>query len=108
MPNSNIAMIKKLQRALNNKGHKILYNTSQFYSDSQDRPITQHHIKKAVLNEETGRNNYIELFKSTSMIQVVLFMRDLWYLANNIELPTDNEEWNKIRDTLEVFNNGEK
>lgn len=106
MPNSNITMIKKLQKALNRKGHRLLYNTSQFYSDKQDRPITMYYIKKAVLDEETGKNNYTELFKSTSMIQVVLFMRDLWYLANNIELPVDNEEWNKIRDTLEVFNNG--
>ena len=104
MPNSNIAMIKKLQKALNNKGDKILYQTSQFYSEQKQEPITFHHIKRSVKDEETGKNKHIELFKTTSMIQIVLLMRDLWYLANNIELPTDNEEWNKIRDTIEIFN----
>ena len=108
MPNSNIAMIKKLQRALNNKGDKILYQTSQFYSEQKQEPITMHHIRRAVLDEETGKHHNIELFKTTSMIQVVLCLRDLWYKANDIELPTDNEAWNKIRNTLEVFRYAEK
>ena len=106
MPNSNIGMIKKLQQALNLKGDKILYTTSQFYSDKQQRPVTFHSIKRAILNEETGKNENVELFKTTSMIQIVLFMRDLWYLANNMDLPTDNEDWNNIRNSLEVLKNG--
>ena len=108
MPNSNIAMIKKLQKALNNKGDKILYQTSQFYSEQKQEPITFHHIKRSVKDEETGKNKHIELFKTTSMIQIVLFLRDLWYKANNIELPTDNEAWNIIRQGLEEFNDGEE
>ena len=104
MPNSNITMIKKLQKALNNKGYKILYNTSQFYSNKQNRPVTYYHIKKATTDTETGKNKYVELFKSTSLIQVVLFMRDLWYIVNNMELPTDNEDWNKIRQKIEILN----
>ena len=104
MPNSNIAMIKKLQKALNNKGDKILYQTSQFYSEQKQEPITFHHIKRSVKDEETGKNKHIELFKSTSMIQIVFFLRDMWYRMNNLDLPQDNEQWNSIRKGVDELN----
>ena len=106
MPNSNKIMIKKLQAAINNKGYKILYNTSQFYSNQQDRPVTMYSIKTVKYNEETDRNRSIEIYKSTSQIQIVLCLRDIWYLINNQELPTDNEMWNNIRATIEIFSKG--
>lgn len=92
---SNTAMIRKLQTALNTKGYKILYSTSQFYSDEQQRAITVHHIKEAVYDEDKQKNVNLDLFKSTSTIQVVLFLRDLWYEVNGKTVPTDNEVWNK-------------
>jgi hypothetical protein len=98
MPNSNSTMIKKLQTAINGKGEKLLYNTSQFYSEDQKRPVTMYHIKKAVWDEQKQRNQNTELFKSTSQIQIVLFLRDYWYKLNNIPLPTDNPEWEKIKE----------
>ena len=52
MAAANITLIKKLQTAINSKGEKILYNTSQWYSDKQKRPVTVYHIKKAVWDEE--------------------------------------------------------
>ena len=104
MPNSNIAMIKALQKALNNKGDKILYQTSQFYSEQKQEPITFHHIKRSVKDEETGKNKHIELFKSTSMIQIVFFLRDMWYRMNNLDLPQDNEQWNSIRKGVDELN----
>ena len=39
------------------------------------------------------------MFKSTSQIQIVLFLRDLWYTVNGKELPQDNEAWNKIKNS---------
>ena len=99
MANSNSTMIHKLQKALNLQGQKILYNTSQFYSDKQERPITFYHIKRAVYNEQTGKNKNEEIFKTTSQIQVVLFLRDYLFLVEGKELPTDNETWNEIRRT---------
>ena len=81
-------------------GMKILYSTTQFYSEDQDRPVTMYILKQAVWDDEKGRNNNIELFKSTSQIQILLFLRDLWYELNGKEIPTDNETWNKIRDTI--------
>lgn len=98
MPNSNVVMIKKLQNAINSKGYKILYNTSQFYSTEQNRPVTIYYLKRAIEDENNPKKHrYIEIFKSTSMIQIVLCLRDIWYSINNQELPTDNEEWNKLR-----------
>lgn len=104
MGNSNSTMIHKLQRAINVRGEKLLYQTSQFYSDTQNRPVTVYHIKKAVWDKSRNRNKNIELFQTTSQIQIVLFLRDYWYTINGKELPTDNETWNEIRRTY----NGEE
>lgn len=98
MPSSNITMVKKLQQAINTKGEKILYTTSQFYSNEQNRPVTIYSIKKAVFDEKKNKNVNIELFSSTSLIQIVLYLRDYWYELNGQDIPTDNEEWNKIRE----------
>lgn len=101
MANSNSTMIHKLQTAINSKGYKLLYNTSQFYSDKQNRPVTQYVIRQ-VVSDDTGttpikRNRHIELFKSCSQIQVVLFLRDFWFEINGWEVPTDNELWNEAK-----------
>lgn len=97
---SNSVCIHKLQQAINGKGEKILYSTSQFYSTKQDRPVTIYHIKKAVYDEIKDKTVQIELFKSTSQIQIVLFLRDMWYEINGWEVPRDNETWNEIKDKL--------
>ena len=98
---SNTVMIHNLQKALNLRGMRIMYSTSQFYSEQQDRPVTIYHIKQAVY--DSGKQKFVnqELFNSTSQIQIVLFLRDLWYTINGKELPTDNEKWNAIRERLQ-------
>lgn len=94
---SNTVMIRKLQHALNTKGMKIMYSTSQFYSADQGRPVTIYSIKQAVFDEFKGKYINHELFSSTSQIQIVLFLRDMWYTINGKEVPTDNEKWNQIK-----------
>lgn len=94
---SNTVMIHKLQTALNTKGLRIMYSTSQFYSETQNRPVTIYHIKQAVYDDSKQKFINIELFKSTSQIQIVLFLRDLWYTVNGKEVPQDNEVWNNIK-----------
>lgn len=95
---SNSVNIHKLQTALNGKGYNILYSTSQFYSVKQDRPITTYQIRQAIVDEETKKSKSVELFKSTSQLQILLFLRDLWYEVNGWEVPTDNEMWNKAKE----------
>lgn len=91
-------MIKKLQMAINKKFEEhLLYERRQFYSKSQDRPINMYIIKKTVYNETKGKNDTIELFKTPSQIQVILFLRDYWFELNGWEIPIDNPEWNMIK-----------
>ena len=98
MANSNRVMIHKLQNAINqNFGKKILFNKTQWYSNDQDRPVSLYVIKQAIWDEEKQKNKNIELFSSCSMIQIVLFLRDMWYELNGWEVPTDNEDWNKAK-----------
>lgn len=94
---SNSVMIHRLQQAINGKGGKILYSTSQFYSDKQDRPVTIYQVKQAVYDEEAQKNKCVELYKSTSQIQIVLFLRDFWFQLNGWEIPTDNPMWEDIK-----------
>lgn len=95
---SNTTNIRKLQSAINRKsGKKILYSTSQFYSIQQDRPVTIYQLKQAIYDEETKRTHSISLFQSTSQIQILLYLRDIWYEVNGWEIPTDNTMWEEVK-----------
>ena len=96
---SNSTMIRKLQRAINEKFHYgVLINHTQWYSESQDRPITTITIKKNLPREKDQKySKTIELFKTTSEIQVILFLRDLWYELNGWEVPTNNPVWEEAK-----------
>ena len=101
MPASNRVMIHKLQNAINQNGGKILYEKSQFFSDEQNRPVTLYKICQAVTTD-TGKHRKEKLFETTSMIQIVLYLRDIWYIMQGQELPTDNEEWEAIKATKHI------
>lgn len=90
MPTSNVEMIRKLQIALNSRGYRVLCSRSQFYSEQQQRPITIYKLEQSVWNASLGKNNHKELFSTASQIQMVLFMRNLWYAANNMTIPPTN------------------
>lgn len=79
-----------------------MYSTSQFYSVKQNRPITTYQIRQAVVDEDTGKSHSVELFKSTSQIQILLFLRDFWYEINGWEVPTDNQMWEEIKAKLKA------
>lgn len=95
---SNATMIKKLIGALNRKGQRVLYTTSQFWSVEANRPVTVYHVKRAVWDDEKEKFYNIDLYRNTSQIQIVLFLRDMWYTVNGKELPQNNELWNEIKD----------
>ena len=90
MPRSNLDMIRKLQIALNSKGQRVLCNRSQFYSEQQNRPVTIYKVMQSVFDEASGKNRHIELFSSASQIQIVLFMRNYWFLLQGKEIPPTN------------------
>ena len=91
--------IKKLQKAINEKyQERILVNKNQFYSADSQRVLELLIIKKAVWDEGKQRFKNVELFSSSSDIQIVLWLRDYWYTLNGWEVPTDNAEWNKAKE----------
>jgi len=99
--------IKKLQKAINEKyGSRILINKTQYYSEKSDRPMELLVVKKAIWNEEKQRYRNIELFSSPSDVQIVLYLRDMWYELNGWEVPTDNEEWNSAKEAYMRKHNG--
>lgn len=90
--------IKKLQRAINEKyGEKLLVNKTQFISNTNDKPFEMIIIKKAIWDDERQKYKNVEVFSSTSDVQIVLWLRDYWYELNGWEIPADNEEWNKAK-----------
>lgn len=100
---SNIKTIKKLQLAINtNCPFRILYTTNQFYSVDKQMPVTKYCLRKAEINYDTHRSDSVEIFSTYSQLQVILYLRDLWYTWLGKELPTDNELWEniKIRDKI--------
>lgn len=91
-------MIKKLQLAINQKfGENLLYERRQFYSRSQNRPINIYVIKKSIFSSKNGKNETVELFKTSSQIQIILYLRDYWFELNGWDIPFDNAEWNMVK-----------
>lgn len=96
---SNIKTIKKLQLAINmNCPFRILYTTNQFYSVSKQMPVTKYCLRKATLDYDTNHSESVEIFSTYSQLQVILYLRDLWYTWLGKDLPTDNELWNGIKE----------
>ena len=58
----------KLQLALKQKGIIVLINTSQFYSEEQDRIIKMYIIKQ----------NKKEIIKTSSIVKAVKALNNLW------------------------------
>ncbi|MBR4377332.1 MAG: hypothetical protein IKP50_00380 [Bacilli bacterium] len=76
-------------------------------------------MAQSITNPVTMKNNHKELFSSASEIQVVLFMRNLWYAVNGWDIPPTNKmkgadvfeaawrnfEENELKSVLELSNN---
>jgi hypothetical protein len=90
---------KKLIQALNSRGHKLTMSTKQFIG-KEGQPHNMYSISKALWNEEKRRYSHEEIYSATSMVRIVMFLRDMWYEENGWELPTDQEQWNSIREDL--------
>lgn len=88
---------KRLQTACRKLfGVKLLINSRQWYSEEKDMAMTIY-IVQQVIFDEVGNKKNIELFKTYSQIQLVLFMRDFWYKLNGWEIPTDNKKWEEVK-----------
>lgn len=89
--------IDKLIGALNMKGYMLLYNKKQFMG-IEGKPHNLYVISQAKWDPMRNKYGQVEIYKSTSTVRIVLFLRDLWYSENGWDIPTDNEMWNEIRE----------
>ena len=95
-------LAKQLQSAINhNSEEKILIHTNQWYSKDKHRPITIYQIQKG-----EGKNKQL-LFRTYSQIQMLLYLRDYWYILNGWEVPTDNAMWEEVKAKYADLKDGE-
>ena len=100
MPASNLSMIHKLQNAINTNGGALLLDRTQFFSKEQNRPVTMYRVCEVVgIKNKLGHRKKDCLFETASQLQVVLFLRDYWFVMNGKELPApvNNKQWGDIR-----------
>ena len=97
MASKYLTTAKKLQTAFKEVFDvKLLIDQRQWYHVHRDRPMTVYTLYQ-VPNTDKGKSSRVELFKTYSQIQLVLFMRDMWYELNGWEIPHDNEVWEEIK-----------
>ena len=99
------AVAQKLIQALNFEGFDLTYNTKQF-KGKENRTLTMYWLGKNTWNSDTHRWENHEVYRTTSTIKLVSYLRDMWYLYHGRALPTDVPLWNAERSRLR--DNGDK
>ena len=101
MGNRNMwTMSKKLLRAISAKHDKYLTLSTKQFMGIEKQPHSFYILSEAVYNEETGRYFNKEIYSTTSMIRITLYLRDIYYSLEGMELPEDQVKWNEIRKEL--------
>lgn len=91
-----IHIARKLQTACKKLfGIKLLIDQKQWYHKDRDTAITVYTLYQVVIDEQ--KSSKIKLFQTYSQVQLVLFMRDFWYMLNGWEIPHDNPIWEGIK-----------
>lgn len=90
-------MIHKLQQAINGNGGRLLLDRAQFFSEELKRPITMYRLCEVTYDENNEpKKNCI--FSTASQLQIVLFLRDYWFIMQGKEIPLQNNQtWADIR-----------
>lgn len=98
MASKYMGLAKKLQTAIKHKfGINLLLNTTQWHHKDKDICINVYTVKQSVWNKEKNKQITTDLYTTYSQIQLVLYLRDMWYELNGWEVPTDNETWENIK-----------
>lgn len=92
--------INKYADALEEQGipaSHVMFNTNQFFSPQQRRPINMYIIKIVEWSEEKQKNEYTEVFKTAQQLYVVFFLRNYLYRLRGEEIPvTDFPDFEKM------------
>lgn len=78
-------------------GERIMLKQHQFFSEQQQRPITKYTVQRSIPPTDDCKSQTVELFSSCSQLQIMFFLRDMWYELSGQEVPTDNEKWNEAK-----------
>jgi len=91
---------KKLIMAMDKVANFKITLTSKQFIAREGVTLTYYSLNHAVYNEEAHKYFNEEMYSTTSLVRIVLYLRDGWYYYNNRPLPTDQEVWNDIREGL--------
>lgn len=75
------AIMRKLQRAILQKGLVIKIGSTQFYSEEQNRMITIHILSTRITYRNTHgewKEKDYEILRSASQIEIVNCLNDIW------------------------------
>lgn len=75
------SIMRKLQRAILQKGLVIKIGSTQFYSEEQNRMITIHILSTRVTYRNTHgewKERDYEILRSASQIEIVNCLNDIW------------------------------
>lgn len=98
MASKYMTLARKLQTVIKHTfGVKLLINTNQWYHKDKDMFISVYTVKQSVWDDEKNKAITTDLYTTYSQIQLVLYLRDMWYELNGWEVPTDNEVWENIK-----------
>lgn len=97
--------IRKLQMAINqsDEAFKVLCNTQQFYSVEKHRPINIYNIRMCSATDK--RREYVDIFRTSTQLFVVFFLRNLYWLINGVEItetdfPVFEAQWHAFTETF--------
>ena len=91
---------KKLMQAITMKSDRMLTFSMKQIRGREDKIITLYIVCENVYNPDLGKYQNVEIYSSSSMIRITMYLRDVWDILNGIELPTDQEIWNDVREGL--------
>lgn len=93
------SMSKKLMKAINSRGYIITHAKREFMA--KDNTIHNMNTLSIVsFNEEKQKYESTPIYSTPSQVRLVMYLRDFWFIINDMELPTDQELWCKIRQKL--------
>lgn len=90
---------KKLIKALNTRGYNLTFEVREFKGyDGMIHNLNT--VYQTFYNPKTHKNEAKKLYSTASQLRMVYYLRDMWFLENDQELPEDQELWTSIRKKL--------